>query len=84
MFKEQELNVDLAARHGMGLAMAIRHADSPRMTDAVRRVASDPGFASNARRVQGWYAGIDGAARAAYQEAERLEGLADPAKVSSP
>ena len=62
---EQELNVDLAARHGMGLAMAIRHADSPRMTDAVRRVASDPGFASNARRVQGWYAGIDGAARAA-------------------
>ena len=62
---EQDLNVDLAARHGMALALAPRHADTPRLTEAVQRVVTDPRFATSAQRVKGWYAGVDGAGRAA-------------------
>ena len=62
---EQELNVDLAARHGVGLAVAPRHADTPRLTEAVRRVLAEPAFAAGADQVRQWYAGVDGAARAA-------------------
>jgi UDP:flavonoid glycosyltransferase YjiC (YdhE family) len=62
---EQDLNVDLAARHGMALAVAPRHADTPRLTKAVQRVVTDPRFAASAERVKGWYAGVDGAGRAA-------------------
>lgn len=62
---EQELNVDLAVRQGMGLAVAPRHAGTERLTAAVRRVLDDPGFRIEARRVQGLYAGVEGAARAA-------------------
>lgn len=62
---EQELNVDLAVRHGMGFAMAPRHADTARLTEAVRRVAHEPAFAAQAQRVQQHYTGVDGAARAA-------------------
>lgn len=62
---EQELNVDLAARHGMALAVAPRHADTARLTEAVRRVASERRFADSAAKVKGWYAGVDGAGRAA-------------------
>ena len=62
---EQELNVDLAARHGAGLALAPRHVDTPRLTDAVRRVLGDPRFAAAAARRRENYAGVDGAANAA-------------------
>ncbi|MGE0315969.1 MAG: glycosyltransferase [Lautropia sp.] len=62
---EQELNVDLAARHGMAIAVAPRHADTPRLTEAVRRVVGDPRFAAGAERVKRWYADVDGAGRAA-------------------
>lgn len=62
---EQELNVDLAVRHGAGLAVAPRHADSPRLTEAVRRVLSEPGFSAGAARMKQWYAGLDGAGNAA-------------------
>ncbi len=62
---EQDLNVDLAARHGMALAVAPRHADTARLTEAVQRVVTDPRFAAGAERVKGWYAGVDGAGRAA-------------------
>lgn len=62
---EQDLNVDLAARHGMALAVAPRHADTPRLTEAVKRVVTEPRFAASAERVKGWYAGVDGAGRAA-------------------
>lgn len=64
---EQELNVDLAARHDAGLALAPRHADTPRLTEAVRRVADDPRLRAGAARVKGWYEGIDGAAGAARE-----------------
>ncbi|MFO1329973.1 MAG: glycosyltransferase [Rubrivivax sp.] len=62
---EQELNVDLAARHGAGLAVAPRHADTPRLTRAVRQVMGDARYAQGAARVRGWYQGVDGAANAA-------------------
>lgn len=64
---EQELNVDLAARQGMALAVAPRHADGEKMTAAIRRVVSEPGFRQQARRVQALYAGTDGASRAALE-----------------
>ena len=62
---EQELNVDLAARQGMALAMAPRHAGTEKMTAAVRRLVAEPEFRQQARRVQQLYAGSDGASRAA-------------------
>jgi UDP:flavonoid glycosyltransferase YjiC (YdhE family) len=62
---EQELNVDLAARQGMALAMAPRHAGTEKMTAAVRRLVSEPGFRLQAQRVQQLYAGSDGARQAA-------------------
>lgn len=62
---EQELNVDLAARHGAGLAIAPRHVDTPKMTAMARHLLEDPGFAEGAARVQRWYAGVNGAERAA-------------------
>ena len=65
LHSEQEMNVDLAARHGMAVAVSPRHADSPRLTHAVQRVLQDRRFAEAARKVQGWYAGVDGAGRAA-------------------
>ena len=64
---EQELNVGLAARHGMALAVARRHARGDKMTAAIRRVASEPRFKQQARRVQALYANADGADRAAAE-----------------
>jgi len=62
---EQELNVDLAARQGMAIAVAPRHAGTEKMSAAVRRILLEPRFRTEARRVQKLYAGIDGASEAA-------------------
>lgn len=62
---EQELNVDLAARNGAGMALAPRHVDTTRMTKAVRRVLTDPRFAAGAAKVRRWYDRVDGADNAA-------------------
>jgi UDP:flavonoid glycosyltransferase YjiC (YdhE family) len=62
---EQELNVDLAVRRGMAMAIAPRHAGTPRMAAAVQRIVADARFKEAALRVQRCYAGIDGAANAA-------------------
>jgi UDP:flavonoid glycosyltransferase YjiC (YdhE family) len=64
---EQELNVALAARQGMALAVAPRYAGSPRMSAAVARVLAEPGFRTAAARVKELYAGRNGAARAASE-----------------
>lgn len=64
---EQELNVDLAARQGMALAVARRHARGNRMTAAIRRAATAPQFKQQARRVQALYAKSDGAGQAATE-----------------
>lgn len=75
---EQELNVDLAARHGAGLALAPRHVDSPRLTDAVQRLLAEPGFAAGAQRVRQWYAAADGAGTAARAILDWLEARSAP------
>lgn len=80
---EQELNVDLAARHGAGLAIAPRHVDTPRLTAMVRRVLDDPSFAAGAAKVQGWYAGTDGAAAAARAIRAYLATSADAARAAA-
>jgi UDP:flavonoid glycosyltransferase YjiC (YdhE family) len=69
---EQELNVDLAVRQGMALAVAPRHAGSERMTAAIRRLATEPGFREQARRVQPLYAASDGARSAAAAIVDHL------------
>lgn len=70
---EQELNVDLAARQGMALAIAPRHAATERMTQAVQRLLSEPGFRAQAQRVKGLYAGTDGAQEAARRIRQHLQ-----------
>lgn len=62
---EQELNVDLAVRQGMGLAIAPRLAATEAMTAAVQRILGNAGFRAQAQRVRGLYDGVDGAANAA-------------------
>jgi UDP:flavonoid glycosyltransferase YjiC (YdhE family) len=62
---EQELNLGLAMRQGVALAVAPRHAGSAALAAAVRRVLNEPGFRQRAQRVRGWYAGVDGAGQAA-------------------
>jgi UDP:flavonoid glycosyltransferase YjiC (YdhE family) len=62
---EQELNVDLAVRQGMALALAPRHAPGQEMTAAVQRVLRDPAFRQQAQRVRSLYDGVDGADLAA-------------------
>ena len=57
---EQEHNVDIAVRRGMALAVAPRHARTPRLTQAVRRIMDEPGFAQQARQVRALFDGIDG------------------------
>ena len=69
---EQELNVALAVRQGMAIAMAPRHAGTPRMTEAVRRVTADRKFRDRARQVRPLYEGIDGAHNAATAIREYL------------
>lgn len=64
---EQELNVDLAARQGMALAMAPRFATTEKMSSAIHRLLSEPAFRQHARRVQNLYAKADGASRAATE-----------------
>lgn len=62
---EQELNVALAVRHGMAMAVAPRHAGAERMTEAVRRISADAAFRHRAQSVRDLYAGLDGASQAA-------------------
>jgi UDP:flavonoid glycosyltransferase YjiC (YdhE family) len=64
---EQELNVALAARVGMAIAVAPRHAHTERLTRAVRQVLSQPHYAAGAQRAKHLYRNQDGAAQAAEQ-----------------
>lgn len=78
---EQALNLHLAARQGMALAVARRHAPGDRMTAAIPRAATDPGFRQQARRVQALYAKRDGAGQAATEIIGFLKG-ASPAAAA--
>ena len=81
---EQELNVALAARQGMAIAVAPRHAGTPAMTDAVRRLVGEPAFAEGARRARAHYAGVDGAAGAAVAIRDFLRAAPSPSPVAVP
>ncbi len=70
---EQELNVALAVRQGMALALAPRHAGSERLTAAVQQLVRDSRFKQAAVRAQALYAGRDGAREAATQIGRYLD-----------
>jgi UDP:flavonoid glycosyltransferase YjiC (YdhE family) len=81
---EQELNVAIAVRHGMGLAVAPRRAETADVSKAVDRIAREPVFHAQARRVQALYAGLDGADRAAAEILRYLAGDVPDAVAPSP
>jgi len=62
---EQELNVALAARQGMAIAISPRRSDDPCVTEAVRCILAQRSFRETAIRVREVYAGWDGPSRAA-------------------
>jgi UDP:flavonoid glycosyltransferase YjiC (YdhE family) len=62
---EQELNVALAARQGMAIAISPRRSDDSCVTEAVRRILTERSFREAASRVREIYAGWDGPSRAA-------------------
>jgi UDP:flavonoid glycosyltransferase YjiC (YdhE family) len=62
---EQELNVALAARQGMAIAIGPRHADEAKVAQAVREIVAQPAYAQAAARTRQHYVHIDGAGRAA-------------------
>jgi UDP-glucoronosyl and UDP-glucosyl transferase len=62
---EQELSVALAERQGMAIRLSPRHAGSPRLTEAVRRLLDDPGARARAKDVARVYARYDGPSLAA-------------------
>jgi len=80
---EQELNVDLAVRQGMALAIAPRHAGSAALTAAVRRLLAEPAFRERARHVRNIYAGADGAGRAAEEIVRYLRARKPAADTTS-
>ena len=61
---EQELNVALAARQGMAIALGPRHTDRAKVARAVREIIR-PEYAAAATRARRHYVDVDGAARAA-------------------
>ena len=71
---EQELNVALAERQGVGLRMAPQRATTEALTAAVRAMLADPTFRENAARVQRLYASCDGAGAAADAILRFLDG----------
>ena len=62
---EQELNVALAVRQGMAIAIGPRHADEAKVAQAVRQIVADPSYAAAAARTRRPYVDVDGAGRAA-------------------
>jgi len=62
---EQELNVALAARQGMAIAISPRRSDDPCVTEAVRRILAQRSFREAANRVREVYAQWDGPSSAA-------------------
>jgi UDP:flavonoid glycosyltransferase YjiC (YdhE family) len=77
---EQELNVALASRQGMAVAVAPRHCGSERMTEAVRRALDDPAFRQGAARARSAYWGVDGAANAADAIRAHLASVPRPSR----
>jgi UDP:flavonoid glycosyltransferase YjiC (YdhE family) len=70
---EQDLNVHLAERQGMAVAMAPALAGSPAMTRAVRMLLDQPRYREQALRVQSIVSRVDGASGAASAIRHYLE-----------
>lgn len=81
---EQELNVAVAVRHGMAVAIAPRHAGTERMSAAVRRVATESSYRTQARRVRASYEGLDGATEAARQIRRYAQSLGGACRLDRP
>ena len=62
---EQELNLALAERQGMGLRLSPKVASTPVLTRALKQMLYDPEAQRNSARVQALYEGVDGAVNAA-------------------
>lgn len=69
---EQELNVALAVRQGMAIAIGPRHADGAKVARAVRQIVAEPAYAAAAARTRVHYVDVDGAGRAADALIARL------------
>lgn len=79
---EQELNVALAMRQGMAIAIGPRHMDEAKVAGAVREIVSQPSYAAAAARARQHYADVDGPARAADALIEHLRMPAGDAIIS--
>ncbi|MDM0074062.1 hypothetical protein QTH90_06695 [Variovorax sp. J2P1-59] len=69
---EQELNVALAMRQGMAIAIGPRHLDEAKVGRAVREIVSQPSYAAAATRARQHYIDVDGPGRAADALLEHL------------
>jgi UDP:flavonoid glycosyltransferase YjiC (YdhE family) len=64
---EQELNVALAERRGVGRRLPLRDAGTPALTEAVRQILDDPGLPARLAETRALYDGVDGAREAARE-----------------
>jgi UDP:flavonoid glycosyltransferase YjiC (YdhE family) len=62
---EQDLNLALLQRRGAAIAIAPRHARSPRLTRAAENLLTQRPYAEAAARIRDLYAAVDGPANAA-------------------
>ncbi len=62
---EQQANLDMLVRAGMGVRIPLRDFTGERLLNEVERVANNPQYRAEARRVQALVRPIDGAANAA-------------------
>lgn len=69
---EQELNVALAVRQGMAIAVGPRRADEAKVARAVREIVTQPAYKAAAARTRQHYIDVDGAGRAAEAVIEHL------------
>ena len=64
---EQQANLDMLVRAGMGVRLPLRDCAGERLLSEVERVANNPRYRAEARRVQTLVRPIDGAANAAKE-----------------
>ncbi|MGJ7506841.1 glycosyltransferase [Variovorax sp. GT1P44] len=69
---EQELNVALAIRQGMAIAIGPRHMDEAKVARAVREIVTQPAYAAGAVRARQHYVDVDGPGCAADALIEHL------------
>ena len=78
---EQEFNVSLGVRQGMGIALSVRRSTESHVCAAVHAILANPSYRAAAKRVQSLYAGADGAAGAARAIVDYLAETATSPRV---